>query len=197
MNKEDFIYQHGIKNALPIDPSKRALPAEGFAIALTDFLSERFRGAARIECDSVSAGAILISAEYAAYFFKILLTDLYARQMLTVKISSDEKNLIIYVGADEPLLLTEGEWRDLIRLARNSGFEIYPEELGFRLTAGLSPAMIHRVYAVSVVDARRVILGKLSEIFFCGEPLEDTECVDPLLIAWKEQKRSKQRSKRG
>lgn len=193
MTKDDFIEKHGIKNALPLDPSKRVLPAEGFAMALTDFLSERFRGAVQIDCDSISAREILISAEYAAYFFKILLTDLYARQVLTVRISSDEKNLTISVRADEPLLLTEGEWRDLIRLARNSGLEIYPEEFGFRLTAGLSPAMIRRIYAVSVVDARRVMLGKLSEIFFCGEPLEDTECVDPLLISWREQKMGKKK----
>lgn len=193
MTKAEFIEQYKIKNALPFDPSKKALPAEGFAMALSDFLSERFRGAVIIEYGSVSARDILISAEYAAYFFKILLTDLYARQILTVRISSDEKNLTISVRADEPLLLTEGEWRDLIRLARNGGMEIYPEELGFRLTAGLSPAMIRRIYAVSVVDAKRVMLGKLSEIFFCGEPLEDTRDVDPLIIAWKEQKKGKKK----
>lgn len=187
MTKKEFIDQYNIKDALPIDPSKKAMPAEGFAMALEEFLTDKFRGAVIIERESISAQAMLISAEYLAYFFKILLTDIYARQILRVNISSDMKKLNILISTDEPLCLTERELRDLIRLARNAGMEIYPEECSLRLSVLLSPAMIRRVYAISVVDSRLIMLGKLGEIFFCGEPLQDTDEVSMLMIARKEQ----------
>lgn len=197
MTKNEYIIQYGIKDALPIDPSKKALPAEGFAMALEDFLSERFRGAVTVDREVVSAREILISAEYVAYFFKILLTDVYARQLLRINIGSDESSLIIDITTDVPLCLSDREMREIIRLARNGGFEIYPEECRIRLTAGLSPAMIRRVYAVSVVDSRRVMLSKLGEIFFCGELLYDTDDVDVLTIAWKKQHEKKNRTNTG
>lgn len=183
MTKNDFIRQYDIRDALPLDPSKKGMPAEGFAEAICEFLTEKFCGAVIVERGSVSANSILISAEYAAYFFKILLTNVYARQLLRVGISSDERSLKIDIFTDEPLCLTERELRDLIRLARNAGMEIYPEECALHLTAGLSPAVIRRIYAVSVVDSRRIMLSVLGEIFFCGNLLPDTEEVNLLMIA--------------
>ena len=196
MTKKEFINQYEIKDALPIDPSKKAMPAEGFAAALKDFLEEKFRGAIRINCDKISAQSILISAEYAAYFFKLLLTDIYARQLLELNLTSNQHYFIMTISADEPLLLEDRELRDLIRVARNSGMEIFPDDCSLRLVARLSPAMIRRIYAASVVDGKQIMQSKLCEIFFSGEVLSNTEDVDVLSISWKSQaSKSKRKSK--
>ena len=196
MTKKEFINQYEIKDALPIDPSKRAMPAEGFAAALKDFLEERFRGAIRVNSEKISSQYILISAEYAAYFFKILLTDIYARQMLELNLTSNEHNFIMTINADEPLLLEDRELRDLVRVARNAGMEIFPDDCSLRLVAELSPAMIRRIYAVSVIDSKQIMQSKLCEIFFSGEVLSNTEDVNVLSISWKNQaSKNKRKSK--
>ena len=46
--------------------------------------------------------------------------------------------------------------------------EIYPENRKIKLTLSFARAASHRVYAVSVGDGRRIMLGKLGEIFYCG-----------------------------
>jgi len=59
--------------------------------------------------------------------------------------------------------------RSIIKAARNGGMKIYFEDDKIRLTLTFSDAAIRRVYAISVIDGRNIMLAKLSEIFFCGE----------------------------
>lgn len=169
MTKKEFIHQHEIANAAPIDPSRKALPAEAFSSAIAEFMEKKFCGAVRVECDNISAQSILVCAEYAAFFFKTLLTDIYGRVLLTVNIQSDGDGLHIFISSDEGLPLSDSEMRRLIRLARNAGFEIRPESSSIELSVGFSPAAVRRVYAVSIMDGRRIMLGKLVEIFCHGE----------------------------
>ena len=171
MNKSDFIKQYEISNAYPIDPSRKAMPAEAFTSAICEFLDNRFSGAIKARAEIISAQPILISADYAAYFFKMLLTYIYGRTFLNAEIASDENGLNIIISADEELPLVESEQRELIRLARNAGFEIKPESSSIKLTTRFSTAALHRVYAVSIHDGKRIMLGKLVEIFYHGELL--------------------------
>ncbi len=171
MTKKEFIDRHEISDAVPLDPSRKTLPAEAFASALEEFLEGRFYGAIKVRLDMISAQSILICAEYAAYFFKTLLTDIYGRAFLYVNIESDDKGLNILISADDALPLSESEMRRLIRIARNAGFDIRPEPCSIKLSVAFSHAAIRRVYAVSVVDGRRIMLGKLIEIFYQGEPM--------------------------
>ena len=173
MNKNEFIKQYRITDATPIDPSKKALPAAGFSSAIAEFMEERFHGAAGVVCDNVPSTPIFICAEYAAYFFKALLTDIYGRAFVTIKISSDQKEMSILIEADE-LPITDSEMRDLIRLARNAGFKIMPEGNTIRLSVEFSHVAIHRVYTVSIMDGKRIMLGKMVEIFCHGELLDPT-----------------------
>ena len=180
MNKNEFIKQYKITDATPIDPSRKALPAAGFSSAIAEFMEERFRGAARVECDNVPATPIFVCAEYAAFFFKALLTDIYGRAFLNIKIAADQKEMSILIEAND-LPITDGEMRDLIRLARNAGFKILPEENTIRLTIEFSPIAIHRVYTVSIIDGKRIMLGKMVEIFCHGELLDpDPKPLTPM-----------------
>ncbi len=172
MTKKDFIQRYSIANAEPVDPSKRALPAEAFSSAIVEFMEKRFVGAVRIECDNISAQSISVCAEYVAHFFKTLLTDVYGRVLLNINIHSDGEGLHINVSADGALPISDVEMCSLIRLARNGGFEIYPASDSIRLSVGFSPTAPRRVYAVTIMDGRRVMLGKLIEIFCHGELLD-------------------------
>ena len=180
MNKNEFIKQYKITDATPIDPSKKALPAAGFSSAIAEFMEERFRGAARVECDNIPATPIFVCAEYAAFFFKALLTDIYCRAFLNIKITSDQKEMSILIEADE-LPITDSEMRDLIRLARNAGFKILPKANTISLSVEFSPIAIHRVYTVSIIDGKRIMLGKMVEIFCHGELLDpDPKPLPPM-----------------
>lgn len=191
MNKKEFIDHYEIKDAKPIDPSKKALPAAGFSSAIAEFMENRFPGAARVECDTIASTPILVCAEYAAFFFKTLLTDIYGRAFLTIRITSDSKGVSILIEADE-LPLCDSEIRDLIRLARNAGFTILPENNTIRLTVEFSPIAIHRVYTVSIMDGKRIMLGKMVEIFCHGEPLDpDQTTSHPVSDPIKRHRRSK------
>lgn len=171
MTKNEFIKQYKITNATPIDPSKKALPAAGFSSAIAEFMEERFRGAAAVECNNIPSTPIFVCAEYAAFFFKALLTDIYGRAFVNIKITSDTKEMSILIEVDE-LPITDSEMRDLIRLARNAGFKIMIEKNAIRLTVEFSHVAIHRVYTVSIMDGKRIMLGKMVEIFCHGELLD-------------------------
>lgn len=168
MIKTEFINKYKLSDAVPMDPTSRTVPAEAFAESLKEFMNDRFRGIARVRTDTISAEAVLVSAEYAAHFFKTLLTYVYGRVFLNIDISCDRHGLVMLITSEEELPLTDTELRFLIKTARNAGMEIYPDERKIKLTLSFSKAALHRVYAVSVGDGKRVMLGKLNEIFYCG-----------------------------
>lgn len=169
MTKKEFIIQHEIADAMPVDPSRKTLPAESLSLGIMEFMEHKFSGAIRVGCDDVSAQSVSVCAEYLAFFFKTLLTDIYGRAFLTMDISSDEKGLNMMIRSDAPLPLTDSEMRELIRLARNSGLEILPDTDTIKLTVGFSPVVYRRVYATNIKDGRRIMIGKLIEIFCHGE----------------------------
>ena len=170
MNKQDFINSFSISNATPLDPSARSVPAEAFAGAIDEFLSDGFRGVIRVRTLDLPPKAVMVCSEYAAYFFKELLCAIYGRIFLEVTIASTDGGMAIDISFDDELPLSEKEMRRLIKIARNAGMAIGIEERQIRLTLRYSDLMMHRVYAISVRDGRLAILGKLREIFFCGEP---------------------------
>ena len=196
MTKREFIEHYEIKDALPVDPSRKVIPADALYSALCDFLSERFKGAIRTEIEPTTAQSVLISAEYMAFFFKTLLTDVYGRVLLTIRSEADEKHFHIIISSEEDLPLTERELQDLIRLARGSGMEIYPDARSLRLSASFSPAAIRRVYAITIVDGRRIIFGKLNEIFCCGELLSEDATTCLLTESTRQDKERKKVSKK-
>lgn len=168
MTSKEFINKYNLSGALPVDPSSRVIPAASYAEALSDFLGEHFKGLIRVERELDTANSVLISPEYAAFFFKTLLTYVYGRVFLTLKIFSENDMLVMLIKSEEDLPICDKEMRNLIRTARNAGMEILPADRSIRLTLSYSDAAIRRVYAVSPADGRAGMLKKLNEIFFCG-----------------------------
>lgn len=170
MDKRDFISNFSISNAIPLDPSARSIPAEAFAGAIDEFLSDGFKGVVRVRTLDLPPKAIMVCSEYAAYFFKELLCAIYGRLFLEVTIGSADGGMAIDINFDEELPISEKEMRGLIKIARNAGMDISIRDRQIRLLLRYSDLMMHHVYAISVRDGRLAMLGKLREIFFCGEP---------------------------
>ena len=168
MTSKEFIDKYDLSGALPVDPSSRVIPASSYADALEDFLGEYFRGLIRVEKRLDTVESVLISPEYAAFFFKTLLTYVYGRVFLTLRLYSENDRLVTLIEADEDLPLSDKEMRFLIKTARNAGMEIIPAEKIIKLTLNYSDAAIRRVYAISASDGRARMLSKLNEMFFCG-----------------------------
>ena len=166
MNKQEFIKQYKLSDAVPIDPSSKTITGAAFAEAISEFINDNFRGIAEVGADIKSTGSVMICAEYTAFYFKTLLSFLHGRVYLNIKIFEDNDALRISISSDDDMPLTFEESNYLIKLARNAGMEIYPEGKEIKLSLLYSDAARHGVYAISVADGKRVLLGKFYEIFF-------------------------------
>ena len=173
MTKTEFIRKYSISDSVPVNPSKKAMPAAGLSSAIAEFMESRFEGVTEVICDKIPPTPIIISAEYTAFFLKMLLTNLYGRAMLCFEIGKDENGIKIFIKSSTALPLSDGELRELIRIGRNAGFKVAPAEKEIALSVTFSPIAIHRVYTVSILDGKRIMLSKLAEIFYHGELMKD------------------------
>ena len=140
-------------------------------MAIAEFINHQFDGIIRVEYDNITAQSISVCADYVAYFFKTLIADIYGRVILNMNIASDENSLRILISSDANLPLSDNEIRRLIKLARNGGFEVYPDSDSIILSTELVSTLSQRVYAVSIMDGKRIMFGKMVEIFCHGELL--------------------------
>lgn len=168
MTKLDFISTYEISDATPQNPTLEVISADGFSHAIEEFINDRFRGIARVRCQVYSGSSVLVSTEYAAYFFKILLSEIYGRVFLNINISSDTERLTIEISPEGTLPLCDKQLRQIIKIARNAGMQIISENENLRLTLNFADAAIRRIYAISLSDGRAIMLYKLGEIFHCG-----------------------------
>ena len=179
MTKSDFIEKYKISDAEPLDPSKKSIPAESFSIAIAEFMEAKFDGVVRVKCDDISPQAIMVCSDYVAYFFKKLLTAIYGRTIIDMHIFSDEEGLNLNITCNGELPLSDAEFRNIVRLARNGGFQVFSEDYpnslsSLSLFVVFHPRIAKRVYAVTIRDGKHIMLSKLNEIFHCGE-LADAE----------------------
>ena len=168
MTKNDFIIKYGIADTTPIDPSHKELPAESLANGILDFMNGKFKGAVETSIDQISPRAATVCPDYMAYFFKILITAVHGREMIYLRIRTTAKNLIISIHLNSPVELDRLEERELIRAARNAGFEINLGHASLELSAKLGDASFRRVYAISIVNGKRLIMDRML-LMFCTE----------------------------
>ena len=171
MNKQEFIEKHGLSDAKVIDTLYHIMIISSVSRGLEEFLGANFSGAVEVSSNVSSSKCVLICTEYFSMFFKTLLTDIYGRVFLKIHIESAENGAVIRISSDEVIPLTFEESCALIKLARNAGMEIYPEEKEIRLTIEYTDAGLHSIYAISASHSMRTILAKLNEIFYCGMPM--------------------------
>ncbi len=165
-NREDFIIKYKISDSLPTDPSAKIILALYFVEAIDEFLSENFKGCIKVSRDNLAADSVLVSGDYAAYLFKLLLTEIYGRVFLKMNIGSNDSELVMTIEADEPLPLCDSELRRIIKAARNAGMEIMPTDMSLTLTLKYNNAKSHKIYAIPPADGRLYIRSKLIEIFY-------------------------------
>jgi hypothetical protein len=168
MDKNDFNLSYKISDATPRNPALEIISADGFAMAIKEFINDGFGGIAHVSCDVYSGSSILCSTEYAAYFFKKLLAEIYGRVFLEMSIKTEDDRLVIIIEPGEKLPLCDSQMRDLIRIARNAGMKITLDGDNIRLSASFADAALRRVYAISARDGKSIMLYKLGEIFHCG-----------------------------
>ena len=168
MDKKEFFDRYQLSNVAVQSPDLEILSSDGFGAAIEEFINEKFGGIARVHREAAASSSILACTEYTAFFFKTLLSDIHGRVFLDINITSDDRFLTFLISSDRPLPLTEVEMRNLIRIARNAGMQIYPGQDSLRLTFSFADAAIRRIYAINPKDARAVMLYKLGEIFHCG-----------------------------
>ncbi|MBQ8303059.1 MAG: hypothetical protein IJX97_05930 [Clostridia bacterium] len=168
MNKEKFIKDYKLSDAVPIDPTLVLICASGYGEAIRGFINDEFRGIARVEGDLESQKYVFICTEYAAFFFKQMLADIYGRVLINIKIKENENNMEITISSEEEIPLSERELRRLIKIARNAGMDFFINGNTYRLTLAFVDTVTNRVYAISLYDGERIMLSKLSEIFHCG-----------------------------
>lgn len=174
MQKQEYISSHGFSDALPQDPSGQILPAVAFAEAIEEFLCDHFRGSVAVKSNFTSTSLVYITPEYAALFFKMLLCYVYGRVFLSINIDDTPNGLVIEVASDSDIPLSDEEFREIIRVARNARMQIGLTRQKITLTLQHTVGKRHRVYAIS--DAKMRVLSKLGEIFFCGPAYnEDTD----------------------
>ena len=171
MTKQEFVEKHRLSDAKVIDPLYHLMILSSVARGLEEFLGANFAGAAKVSSRVNSGKCVLICTEYFSMFFKQLLADIYGRVFLKIHIEAAEGSAVISISSDETIPLTFEESRALIKLARNAGMEIYPEEKEIRLTIEYTDAGLHSIYAISASHSIRTMLAKLNEIFYCGEPM--------------------------
>lgn len=171
MNKQEFINKHKISDARVIDPLYHLLIFSSVSRGLEEFLNSNFAGALEVSSRVNSGKCVLICTEYFSMFFKQLLTDIYGRVFLKIHIEAAEKGAVISIASEDAIPLAFEEGCALIKIARNAGMEIYPEEKEIRLTLEYTDAGLHSIYAISASHSMRTMLAKLNEIFYCGEPM--------------------------
>ena len=174
MQKNAFIKKHGISGAMPQDPSSKVIMANSFAEAIDEFLSENFKGSLRVTNNVNSGEWISVTPEYSALLFKTILCYVYGRAFLSITISTEPEGLLILIESEDDLPLSETEFRQIIKTARNAKMNIDLTKRKILLTLKYSSGNHYRVYAVSFADGKRRMLSKLGEIFFCGPTLTET-----------------------
>lgn len=166
MNSTEFSAAHSITDAAPQRIKKNAFTTKAFAKCVKEFIEQNFAGLAEVECDIPVNLWILISSDYAAYFFKKLLTDIYGRIFLKISLLTDEKQLTITIKSDSPFPLDYYKTNELIRQARNAGCEILSADEGFVMTIPILKEASLSVYAIPVDHCAQIIKRSFNNIFF-------------------------------
>lgn len=167
MTKQEFCKKYKIAYNEIVNPQKELLYSHSVAEGIKEFLNDSFRGAVEV-CSTVSPEkTVALSTEYTATFLKRLVVDVFGRVIIKIAIDSDEENMMLHISSDEPIPLCEEELHQLIKIARNAGFEFYLTEDGMLLTVKFAEDSVYYIYAISSQSKRRM-RSKLFEMFFGG-----------------------------
>ncbi len=166
MRKTDFYSKYRISEVKPVDVARRTVSASDFAKATSEFLNGNFRGLCSVNSDISESGNIyiVVSEDGAAYFFKIMLSYIKADRYVDIDIKIVEDELRVSISSDGHLPFDKSDGLELIRLARQAGFNVNISDELMTLRTVANCSMTFKVYAVS----RQRFASKYHEIFYTG-----------------------------
>ncbi len=166
MERGEFLQKFRFENTTPFSPEKFLLNSDSFTDALGDFFKRNFSELIELSSDIRIVKKISVSPEYTAFFFKLLLYYIRARAFVNVRVLDISDELGIIISIDRPVELSFRESTDIIKAARNAGYEIVPTESGYTLRVKYIEDYRLKVFARSISAPE--LLTALNEIFFIG-----------------------------
>ena len=166
MDPVNFIDAYSISDATPQRINITVYAAISFAIGTKEFIEENFRGLAEVECEVSSNLSIMISAEFAAYFFKKLLSLIYGKTFVRIRVFTDYTRLNVEIVSPSTLPIARRDMNELIRQARSAGFDVYAADRSISIAAPILKEASLTVYALPTDLGVRTIKQCFGSIFF-------------------------------
>ena len=154
-----------ISDILPADPTYIPAGTRELIFATKDYLDDRFRGIMSVNIINIEDKFLMVCPDYFAYFFKTLLSYIYGRAFLKIEFSVNKDKIEIKADWEENFELSDSQTRNLIRIARNAGFEIYPEKNRIKLSAVCTESIVTQIYAISSDKGYAAIWTSICTIF--------------------------------
>ena len=166
MDPVNFINAYSISDATPQRINKTVYTAISFALGTKEFIEENFRGLADVECEVSSNLSIMISPEFVAYFFKKLLSFIYGKTFVKIRFFTDYTRLNLEITSHSPLPIARHDMNELVRQARNAGFDVYAADRSISITTPILKEAALTVYALPTDLGTRTIKQCFDSIFF-------------------------------
>lgn len=168
MDQNNFIETYSISDASPQRINKSVHTTMAFSHGIKEFIEENFRGLAEVEYDTSMNLSIMISPDYSAYFFKKLLSYIYGKAFVKIRVYTDDKQFNVEISSDTSLPISRQETNELIRQARNAGFEVYSIDTSITMATPILKEASLSVYAIPVERGAQIIKQSFNSIFFYG-----------------------------
>ena len=137
----------------------KTLPAQEVLLGTRRFINENLRGLVEFKAKEAAHGFINVSVRGLAYMLRVMLEQIYAREILTVKIIASYDSLKITFTGAEGLYNS----KTAMKLAENAGFPITKIEDGVLIIE--TPTRLTKELTVYANTNRRVT-REFYEVFF-------------------------------
>ena len=166
MDHFNFTDAYSISDAAPQKIKKSVHTTLAFSKGAKEFIEESFAGLAEVEYETSASLSVMISPEFSAYFFKKLLSFIYGKTFVKIRFFTDNKSLNIEITSPSALQIARQDMNELIRQARNAGFEVYAADSYISMATPILKEASLTVYAVSTDCGVQAIKQSFGSIFF-------------------------------
>jgi hypothetical protein len=166
MDQNNFIERYSISDAVPREIKKSVYTTTVFSQSVSEFIEENFKGLAEVECCTSTNLSIMVSEDYSAYFFKKLLSYVYGKNFVKISFFTDDNQFNVEISSGTPLQISHQHMNDLIRQARNAGFEVHSIDGSVTLATPILKEVTLSVYAIPAVRSVQIIKQSFIDIFF-------------------------------
>ena len=165
MRRDLLTDSYGLTSNVPtsLDVTKTSLI--NFASTVEKFFGENFDGlvTVRTSIPKQNLDYIVICAEQAAYFFKLLLMCVSRDTPLHIDMSCDGENkFVVKIESDSSANMSKSEIYEIVRAARNAKFIPYETASAIILKRPYKTAISYRIYATS----HNALADAFDKIFF-------------------------------